>query len=113
MPLHVNINIGNEIIRTKSSAKYLEIRLDPSLKFADQIQYSANKARKIVGNLSRLMAYIGGPLPAKCRLLKEVGNSIMLYGSEIWAKKLNVCVGLCKDKTKQTTRSSKNSVSLG
>ena len=32
---------------------------------------------------------MGGPLPAKRRLLMEAGNSIMLYRSDIWAEKLN------------------------
>lgn len=90
IPLHVDMSIGNEVIRTKSSVKYLGIRLDPRLTFSYQIQYSANKAQKIVGQLSRLMANIGGPLPARRRLLMEVGNSIMLYGSEIWAETLDV-----------------------
>lgn len=50
IPLIVDINIGNEITKTKNSLKYLGIRLDPRLIFADQIQYLANKARKIEGN---------------------------------------------------------------
>ena len=64
IPLNVDINIENEIIRTKSSIKYLE-----------QTQYSANKAQKIVGKLSRL------PLPATLRLPMNVDNSVMLYGN--------------------------------
>ena len=36
------------------------------------------------------MTYIGGPLPAKRRLPKDVENSIMLYGSEIWVGALDV-----------------------
>ena len=46
MPLQVNINTGNEIIRTKSSVKYLEIRLDPSLKFADQSNTQLTKPER-------------------------------------------------------------------
>ena len=36
------------------------------------------------------MVNVGGPLPARRRILKEVANSIMLYGSEIWAETLEV-----------------------
>ena len=72
IPLHVDINIENEIIRTKSSLKYLGIRLYSWLTFPDQIQYSASKVQNIVGKLSRLMAIIWSPLPAKRRLLMEV-----------------------------------------
>ena len=78
--LHVDMNIGNEVIRTKSSVRYLVVRLDP------RVTFSANKAQKIVGQLSRLMANIGGALQSRHRLLIGVANSIMLYGSEIWAE---------------------------
>ena len=37
-----------------------------------------------------LVANIGRPLPARRRLLMEVANSIMLYGSEIWSETLEV-----------------------
>ena len=37
MPLHVEMSIGNEVIRTKSSVRYLGIRLDPRLTFMYQI----------------------------------------------------------------------------
>ena len=53
IPLHEDMSIGNEVIRTKSSEKYLGTRLDPSLRFMYQIQYSTSKAQKIVGQLSR------------------------------------------------------------
>ena len=68
------MGIENKVIRTNSSVT----------------QYSANEAQKIVGQLSRLIAKIQGPLLAKRRLLMEVGNSIMLYGTEIWAEVLDV-----------------------
>ena len=84
------MTVGSEVIGTKSSVKYLGIRLDPRLTFLYQIQYSANKAQKIVGQLSKLMANIGGQLPARPRLLVEVANSIMLYACEIWAETLDI-----------------------
>ena len=46
--LHVDMTIGNEIIRTKSSVRCLGIRLNLILTFLYLIQYSANKAQKIV-----------------------------------------------------------------
>ena len=74
------MSIGNAVIRTKSSVKYLGIRMDIRLTFPYQIQYSASKAQKIVRQLSGLMANIGGPLLARRRLLMEVANIIMLFG---------------------------------
>ena len=53
--LHVEISIGNEVIRIKSLVRYL----DPKLMFLYQIQYSASKAQNIVGQFSILMANIG------------------------------------------------------
>ena len=36
IPVHVDIPIGNEVIGTKSSARYLGIRLDPTLTLSYQ-----------------------------------------------------------------------------
>ena len=90
IPLHVEMSVGNEVIRIKNSVRYLEIRMDPRLTFMYQIQYSGNKAEKIVRQLRWLMANIEGPRQARRRLLMEVVNNIMLYGSEIWAETLKV-----------------------
>ena len=84
------MSIENEAIGTKSSLKYLGIRLDPRLPFIYQIQYSASRAQNIVEQLSRLMTNIGGPLPARGSLMMEVANNIMLFGSEIWVETLEV-----------------------
>ena len=81
-PLHVDMSIGNEVIRTNVVVKYLEISLYLRLTFSYQIQYSANKAQKIFEQLSRLMVNIGGPLPKRQRLY--------IYGSEIWNETLEV-----------------------
>ena len=53
-----------------------------------QIQHSANKAQNIAEHLSRLMANIGDPLPARWRLLMEVVNR--LYTGKIWYATLDV-----------------------
>ena len=84
------MSIGNEVTRTKSSVKYMGTRLDHRLTFMYQIQYSASKAQKIAGQLSRLMVNIGGPLSARRRPLMEIANNIMLHGIEIWAEILEV-----------------------
>ena len=55
IPLHVEMNFGNEVITTKSTVRDLEIRLDPRLTLMYQIQYLASKAQKIVEQLSRLI----------------------------------------------------------
>ena len=46
IPLHVEMSIA--VIRIKSTLRYWGIRLDPSVTFMSQFQYSASKAQKIV-----------------------------------------------------------------
>ena len=75
IPVEIEINIGDLVIPTKSSIKYLGVRLDSKRTHSEQIGYATE--------LSRLMANIGGPLPSRRKLLMEAGNSILLYGSEI------------------------------
>lgn len=90
MPLELDFNVGEVTLTSKRVLNYLGIRLDPKLTFNNQIQFSANKAAKITGKLSRLMANIGGPLPRKRKLLMETTNSILLYGCEIWGEQMRV-----------------------
>lgn len=86
--VEIEIPIGDLIIPTKSCIKYLGMRLDTKLTFFKQIEYATTKAAKITAQLSRLMANIGGPLPSRRKMLMEVINSILLYGSEVWASTL-------------------------
>ena len=43
IPLHVDMSVGNSVIRIKSLVRYLEIKLNPRLTFSYQIQYSDKK----------------------------------------------------------------------
>ena len=43
IPLQVDMSIENVVITTKSSVRYMGIRLNSRLTFFYQIQYSANK----------------------------------------------------------------------
>lgn len=88
IPVEVDMRIDDILVKTKRSIKYLGIRLDTKLTYAEQIRHATTKASKITAQLSRLMANIGGPLPSRRRLLMETCNSILLYGSEIWGQTL-------------------------
>lgn len=90
IPVEIDLHMGDLTVSTKRSVNYLGIRLDSKMTYADQIHYAANKASRITGHLSRLMANIGGPLPNKRKLLMEANNSILLYGSEIWGEQMNI-----------------------
>lgn len=89
IPRIIPIQVGAEIIETKMAAKYLGIMLDTKLNFWQQIKQVTDKAAVVTNQLSRLMANIGGPTPAKRRLLMTTMQSILLYGAEIWADALN------------------------
>lgn len=84
----VEMHVGEQQIQTKEAVKYLGIMLDGKLSFWNHICKAADKAAKVVSNLSRLMANIGGPTSNKRRLLIKTADAIMLYGAEIWAESL-------------------------
>lgn len=73
---------------SSKSVKYLGLRLDTKMTCTNKIQYAVTKSSKIIAQLSRLMTDIGGPIPSKRKLFIEACNSIILYGSEIWAHTL-------------------------
>lgn len=86
--LEVDMQVHSETIRTTKVLKYLGIRIDNKLTYWAQIQHAAEKSAKIIVSLSRLMANIGGPLASRRKLLMDTTQSILLYGSEIWAETL-------------------------
>ena len=110
IPLHVEMQMLTDKMVTKSSIKYLGLRLDSRLNFTAQIQNSAEKAAKVTTYLSRLMANIGGPTESKRRLLMSTTQSILLYGAD--GKILRAggkTKGICKGATQRRT---KNIISL-
>lgn len=84
----IHINVGNEEIQTRSAVKYLGILIDRKMTFFDQIKKTADKAEEGIMALSRLMANVSGPRSSKRRLLMGAVQSVLLYGSEIWADAL-------------------------
>lgn len=90
IPLEVDMLVNSETIKTSKVLKYLGIRIDNKLTYWAQIQHAAKKSAKITASLSRLMANIGGPLASRRKLLMDTTQSILLYGSEVWADTLNV-----------------------
>ena len=78
IPVNIfEINIGNLVIPTKNSIKYLGVRLDSKLTYSEQIEYATARAARITTQLSRLMANIGGPIPSRRMVLMMAGNSTL------------------------------------
>ena len=84
------IQIGETHIKTSPCLKYLGVTLDTKLTFWPHIQRVTEKASQMTTALSRLMANVRGPRPAKRRLLMAVTHSVLLYGSEVWAQALRI-----------------------
>lgn len=94
--LEIEMRVLNSQIKTKREVKYLGIRLDPRMTYTAQIQHASLKAGKVMANLSRLMANVGGPTQCKRKLLMECANNILLYGCEIWGDAIRA---QCRRKT--------------
>ncbi|XP_054257288.1 uncharacterized protein LOC128982350 [Macrosteles quadrilineatus] len=85
----VPLRVGNVVVQTTRTAKYLGVMVDNKLSWRDQIFRTADKAARSVAALSRLMANVGGPQSSRRRLLMSAVQSVLLYGSEVWADALN------------------------
>lgn len=83
------IRVGRDEVMTKPAAKYLGILMDCKLSFLPQILTTADKGAAGAASLSRLMANVGGPKAGRRRLLMSSVQSVLLYGSEIWAHVLS------------------------
>jgi len=88
IPTLIDFHVNTESIHSKSAVKYLGVRLDTKLSFREQIKFATDKATKTTTALSRLMANVGGPSAEKRKILLSVTDSILLYGSEVWADAL-------------------------
>lgn len=70
-------------------AKYLIIIIDTDMTFFEQICRTADKIAKGVKSLTRLMCNVEGPKFSKLRLLISAVQSVLLYGTEVWADTLD------------------------
>lgn len=88
IPIEIPIHIVDNTLQSRKTIKYLGLHLDSKLSYWSQINHAAAKAGKVTAALSRLMANIGGPTANKRKLLLTTVQSVLLYGSEIWADSL-------------------------
>lgn len=77
-------------IPTKKSIKYLGIMLGEKLSFGDHIKYAVAKADNRMAAMARIMPNVGGPGQEKRLVLNGIVNSILLYGSPVWAPALRI-----------------------
>lgn len=83
-------NLGNVCIKHKKVIKYLGIWLDHNMLFANHVKETISKAEKKTATLSRIMPNIHGPRSEKRKILCYVIQSVILYGSAVWANVLQM-----------------------
>ena len=88
IPKVITMQVAKEEIKTKMALKHLGIMMDTKLTFWDHVRMASDEVETVTMTLSRLMAHVNGPRSEKRRLLMTVAQSILLYGSEVWADAL-------------------------
>lgn len=72
-------------IELREHTRYLGLELSLVLGFRKHIETASEKATKTASALSRLMPNVGGPSPAKRRLLTTVVHSQLWYAAQVWS----------------------------
>lgn len=80
-----SIRVGQHLIHSRESVKYLGVMIDARLNFKEHIEYACTRAARTHAALSAMMPNVGGPRSSKRRLLSSVVSSGLLYGAQIWA----------------------------
>lgn len=73
-------------VEWKDELRYLGVWFDKSLTFVPHVKKVTEKAKKIGNRLARLMPNIGGPRPARRKLLHTVTTSVVSYAAPVWAE---------------------------
>lgn len=81
------ITINGEPIHTRAGMRYLGVHLDAKLNYAEHVRRTCTKSVKTMNEIGRLMPNVGGPTQSRRRLLARVGESILMYGAQIWGEK--------------------------
>jgi len=81
-----NLQIQGFSVPVKRDIRYLGVRLDTRLSFAEHATSVAAGAKATAAALGRLMPNVGGPTQCKRRLLMSVVHSRLLYGAPVWAE---------------------------
>lgn len=75
-------------VTTKRCAKYLGVWLNKAGNFTDHAREQAARANKKTGLLTGLLANVGGPLPARRKIICGAVTSVLLYGAPLWAGRM-------------------------
>lgn len=84
----MQITVGGHVIPSVRALRHLGVMIDDRLNFNTHVDYSCEKAAKMVSALARIMPNIGGPKGSSRRLLAAVSSSILRYGVPAWGAAL-------------------------
>lgn len=87
---YLNIQVGEQLIASKESLKYLGVVIDNRLNYREHIVYAGDKAARLQSALAGILPNTGGPRQGRRLLLAKVVTSAILYAAPIWAEALNV-----------------------
>ncbi|CAD7089303.1 unnamed protein product [Hermetia illucens] len=86
----VKVRIGEHIIQSQPTLKYLGVMVDQRLKFKSHLENLPTKASGLATLLARMLPNIGGPRQSRRLLISRVVSSILLYAAPVWASSLKV-----------------------
>lgn len=89
-PKNISFSLRGTKITPGKTIRYLGIVLDKSLTFGPHVLQACQKAEKSAEAFSRILPNVGGPGGAKRKILAQVVNSILLYGSPIWGTAMRI-----------------------
>ena len=88
--LEIDVQVEEEVVKSKKWVKYLGVVFDKNTKMVEHIKQVAARASAVASKLIRLMPNVGGPRSSKRRVIGGVINSIILYGAPIWCSAMKI-----------------------
>lgn len=84
----MTVEIGGMTVNNGVSAVYLSITLDQKLSFTLHAQAQAEKANKMIQNITRILPNISAAKQRKRLLLSNAVHSLLLLGAPIWSSRM-------------------------
>ena len=82
----ITVTVGDKVVTSKESLKYLGIIFDRNMTKTEHIKQTVTRVNEVAAKLGRLMPNIGGPRSSKRRVLSGAINSVILYGAPVWSE---------------------------